>query len=271
MSRQTAKYPFLTDTHTHLDLFDHNEVPDLLSRAAAAGVGRIVSVAINLESAQQALKIAAANSGVFATVGVHPHESQDVNADLVERLKKLAKEPYAIAIGETGLDYYRMRSSKSSQIDALKRHLELAREVDLPIILHCREAHDDMLRILENDRPPKSILHCFSGEMTQALAFMNLGCFISLAGTVTFKNAKSLQEVAAKVPLDRLLLETDAPYLAPQRYRGQRNETSYVGETAVKIAELKNVRIETVINATTKNADKLFSALFISETLFDPR
>ncbi len=265
----SAQNPFLTDTHTHLDLFEPPEVPDLLSRAEAAGVGRIVSVAINLESAKQALKISNANSGVFATAGVHPHEAETVDKNLINELKKIGKEPYVVAIGETGLDYYRMRSPKNSQIEALKRHLELAEELDLPVILHCRDAHDDMLPILEKERPPKSILHCFSGEMAQALAYINLGCLISLAGTVTFKNARSLQEVATKIPLDKLLLETDAPYLAPQKYRGQRNETSYVGEAAAKIAELRSKQIETIVNATTKNADNLFGDCFATQTIFD--
>ncbi len=269
MSPATDKSPFLTDTHTHLDLFEPHEVPALLSRASAAGVGRVVSVAINLESAQQALEIATDNSGVFATVGVHPHEAEAVDADLVSELKKLGKKPYVVAVGETGLDYFRMRSPKTSQIDAFKRHLELAGALDLPVIIHCRDAHDDMFPILEKERPAKSILHCFSGDVAQAIAYINLGCLISLAGTVTFKNARSLQEVGAQVPLDRLLFETDAPYLAPQRYRGQRNETSYVGEAAAKVAELKGEQLETVINATTKNADKLFGALFASETIFD--
>lgn len=263
--------PFLVDTHAHIDLFDRLDVPDVLMRATTVGVGRIISVAINLDSALQALRIATANPGVFATVGIHPYEAAAVDEALIKYLGKIGKENEVVAVGETGLDYHNLKATKKAQIDGFKRHIDLASKLGLPLIIHCRDAYEDLLKILDETRPPNLVLHCFSGNVDHLPAFLELGCFISLTGVVTFKNAGALRAVAAEIPIDRLLLETDSPYLAPQKRRGQRNEPSYIRFTAEKISEIKKMPLEALIKETTSNADKLFGDYFSDQTLFDAR
>jgi len=248
----------LVDTHCHLDLFDRDEVPALLARAREAGVGRVISVGVNVESAGRAVGLAQTYPNVFASVGIHPHDAAQVDAPAIARLKDLARAPEVVAVGEVGLDYYRMRAPKQQQIEAFKRQIELAAGLDLPLIIHCRDAYDDMADILARARPARIVLHCFSAGPDEAVVFLGLNCYISIAGTVTFKNAAALQEAVGRLPMEKLLLETDAPYLAPQPHRGQRNEPAYIRLTAAKVAEIKGLPIETVIKGSALNADKLF-------------
>lgn len=229
-----------------------------MSRAREAGVGRVISVAIDVDSARRAIEFADKFSDIFATVGVHPHDAAQVDAGVIDRLKALGQARKVVAVGETGLDYYRMSAPKPAQIDAFKRQIELAAALDLPLIIHCRDAYDDLADILAQTRPAKAVLHCFSGTQVEAVVFLGLNCYISIAGTVTFTNAIELQEVVAQVPMERLLLETDAPYLAPQPYRGRRNEPAYIKLTAAKVAKIKGLPLEEVVKGTALNADKLF-------------
>jgi len=252
----------LVDTHCHLDLFDQAEVPALLARAREAGVGPFISVGVNAESSSRAIGFARTYPDVFAAVGIHPHDADRVDAAAIRHLKELAQAPKVVAIGETGLDYYRMRTPKHQQIEAFKRQVELAAGLDLPLIIHCRDAYDDMADILAQTRPAKVVLHCFSGGPAEAVAFMGLNCYISIAGTVTFKNAAALQEAVAQLPLESILLETDAPYLAPQPHRGQRNEPAYIKLTAAKVADIMGLPVEEVVNGSTLNVDKLFGLHF---------
>ena len=248
----------LVDTHSHLDLFEPSEVPAIIERARTAEVGRLISVAIGYESACRAIAYSGDYPEVFATVGVHPHEATAVDAGLIKQLKELTRRPKVVAVGETGLDYYRMRSPKAAQIEAFKRQIDLAAEVDLPLVIHCREAYDDLTAVLAETRPPRVVLHCYSGGLAEAVVLLGLNCYISFAGNVTFSNAMTLQEVAAQTPMERLLLETDAPYLAPQPHRGRQNEPSYIKLTAAKLAELKGVVVGEVVKETALNADKIF-------------
>jgi TatD DNase family protein len=253
-----ASEAFLTDTHVHLDMFG-GEAELVLTRARAAGVRRFITVAVDPDSAARALEIARAQPDVRASAGVHPHEAAAVDAAVMAELKKTAADPLVVAIGETGLDYYRMKAPAEQQMAAFRRHLELAAELDLPLILHCRDAYDDMISILSENPETKKVVHCFSGTPAQTRTLLKLGCFISFAGTVTFPNAGGLREAAAEVPLERLLVETDAPYLAPQPVRGRRCEPAHAGFTAQTLAQVKGVEYEKLVKATSANADKLFS------------
>jgi TatD DNase family protein len=254
-----ASDAWLTDTHVHLDMFSAAELPEVLSRAQAAGVNRFVTVAVDLGSAMRALDIARGRDDIRATVGVHPHDAGTVDQALAAKLKKAAADPLVAAIGETGLDYYRMKTPKEQQIIAFRRHLEMAAELDLPVIIHCREAYEDLISILTEAPGVRKLIHCFSGTPAQSGILLKLGCFISFAGTVTFPNAGGLREAAAEVPLERLLLETDAPYLAPQPVRGQRNEPAHLSLTAQTVAQVKGVDYGKLIKSTSINADKLFN------------
>jgi len=249
----------LIDTHCHLDLFKPDEVPTILARADESGVGKIISVAINIESAITALEYADRYDHVFATVGIHPHEALRTDAIAMDRLKDLGRAPKAIAVGETGLDYYRMRAPKAAQIEAFERQIELAQVLDLPLIIHCRDAYEDLIAILKRTRPAKAIIHCFSGSQEDADVLLDLDCHISLAGTVTFSNATALQKIAGQLSMDRLLIETDSPYLAPVPHRGRENEPAYIKLTAAKIAAIKGLPVEEVVKATALNADRVFS------------
>lgn len=247
----------LIDTHCHLDSFD-DEIPAVLARAREAGVARVISVGVDLESSASAVGFAQAYQNVFATVGIHPHDAALVDSEAIARLKDLAQAPEVVAVGEVGLDYYRMRAPKDRQKEAFERQIEPAADLDLPLIIHCRDAYADMADILARIRPARTVLHCFSAGPDEAAIFLGLGCYISISGTVTFKNATALQNAVGRLPMEKLLLETDAPYLAPQPHRGERNEPAYVRLTAAKVAEIKGLPIETVIKASTENADKLF-------------
>jgi len=258
-SKQTnLSAALLVDTHCHLDMFSDEEIPGLLGRAGEAGVVRVISVAVDIESAGRAIGLAADNPEVFATIGVHPHEARGVTKATMADLKALARRPKVVAVGETGLDYHYLHSSKAAQIESLKRHIDLAAEVALPLIVHCREAFDDLALILDQARPPKVVLHCFSGGPAEAAVFLALNCYISMAGTVTFNNALPIQEAAAEVPAERLMLETDAPYLAPQPHRGKRNEPAYIRETAAKLSLLRGLPVEEVVKDAAAVADGLF-------------
>ncbi len=264
--------PFLIDTHCHLDAaqFADEPVADLLARAAAAGVGRMVTIGTNLITSRAAVALADAHAPVYASVGVDPNEAAGYDAAARAELRTLAAHPKVLAIGEIGLDYHWMMSPAAHQADVLADQLALAGELGLPVVIHCRDAHDDAERVLgawaaERRRAgwpaerPVGVMHCYSGDLAEALRLHTAGWLVSLAGPVTYKNAVRGQEVAAGLPLEALVLETDAPYLAPVPRRGTRNEPAFVRHTAEFVAGLRGLDLAALAAATTANAVRLFA------------
>jgi len=251
----------LIDSHAHLDDAQYDDDrAEMLARARAAGVVQVVNVGYDLPSSSRALALAAEYDFIFAAVGVHPHEVRELPPDYLERLREMCRRPGVVALGEIGLDYYRDLSPREVQRKVFREQLALARELDLPVIIHDRDAHGDVLDILRKDGvgPAGGVMHCFAGSLEMAAACMEMGFYISFAGPVTYPNARRPKEVAAAVPLERLLVETDAPYLAPQVHRGKRNEPAYVRHVAEQIAALRGIAVEELARATTANARRLF-------------
>jgi TatD DNase family protein len=251
------------DSHCHLDMDDFAaDQADVLARAAAAGVSTMVTIGAGgpLEANHRAVALAAAHAPVYATVGVHPHEAAVVTDAVLAAIEELAHRPKVVAIGETGLDYYYDNSPRPQQRAAFARFIQLARSVALPVVVHLRDADPDALEILraEGARDAGGVIHCFSGDAASAHAFLDLGFHISFSGIVTFKNAEPLRAAARIVPADRLLIETDAPFLAPAPYRGRRNEPALVVRTAAVLAEIRGEPLETVAEQTRQNTRRLF-------------
>lgn len=249
------------DTHTHLNVRqfadDHIEV---LERALGAGVTHMVMVGFDDETIPKALELAEAYEHVYAAVGWHPVDAIDCTDEKLDWIEELASHEKVVAIGETGLDYHWDKSPRDIQKNVFRKQIELAKRVDLPIIIHNRNATDDCYQILQEAGADSvgGIMHCFSDEAPYVEQFLDLNFYISLGGPVTFKNAIAPKEVAKIVPLDRLLIETDAPFLAPHPYRGKRNEPAYVKLVAEAIAELRGITIDEVAQATMNNAYRLF-------------
>ncbi|NLN07347.1 MAG: TatD family hydrolase [Firmicutes bacterium] len=252
----------LTDSHAHLiDERFQQDYEQVLERARTAGVTTIINVGYDLASSAAACDLAEKAEGLYAAVGIHPHEASSYTAETARMLRKLAAHPKVVALGEMGLDYYYNHSPRHVQQEVFRKQLGLARELSLPVIIHDRDAHDDLYRILceENAQEVGGVLHCFSGDTAFAAKCLQLGFYLSLAGPVTFQNAGELLEVAKMVPSERLLIETDAPYLAPVPYRGRRNEPAYVRLVAEKIAALRGMETAEVAEMTSRNARAVFS------------
>jgi TatD DNase family protein len=254
----------MIDTHAHLfdDRFT-SDLPAVLARAAAVGVERVVCLGIDAVSNRASVRIANTHPLVVAAVGIQPnHVAEAAPGDWDEVVRLAETEPRVVGIGETGLDRYWDRAPFSLQEEYFVRHIELARRLRKPFVIHCREAEADVVRVLraEFDRhgPVRGVMHSFSGDADTARACLDMGLFVSFAGMVTYKTAQSLRDVAADVPLDRLLVETDAPYLAPVPHRGKRNEPGYVVHTAERLAEVKCVPLAVIDEHTTRNARALF-------------
>lgn len=251
----------LVDTHCHLDFSNFaDDRSEILSRAEQVGVKRIISIGIDISTSQRAVALAEANEGVFATVGIHPHNACHLSSPDIQQLLSLARNSQVVAYGEVGLDFYRNYQPRSEQQFCFREQLELARHLQLPLVLHDRDAHEDILQILQEARAWEfgGTMHCFSGDWSFARQCLDLGFYISIAGPVTFSKSETLREVARRCPLDRLLLETDAPFLAPVPKRGKRNEPAFLVHTAEKIASLRKLSLEEVGRQTTLNARKLF-------------
>lgn len=253
----------LIDSHCHLDFPElSEELPKVLARAREAGVGRIVTISTRVRNFRQVRAIAEQNEMVFCSVGTHPHnahEELDVTAD---QLCEMASHPKVVAIGEAGLDYFYKKSPKRAQARGLKTHIEAARRTGLPLVIHSRDADNDMASILNRESEKGAfpfVLHCFSSGEYLAQTGISLGGYVSFSGILTFRNSGLLREIAAQLPLDRLLLETDAPYLAPQPWRGKRNEPAFVAETARILAGIKGVSEDEIRRITTENFFRLFS------------
>ncbi len=251
----------LIDTHAHLDMKDFDKDRQaILDRALEGGVTHIISIGIDLSSSLKALELAHTYNFVYASVGYHPHNATQIDQQVMVELEKLVSEPRVVAWGEIGLDFYRRYSPPDTQVEAFKQQLGMAMDLDLPVIIHNREAHTELFEILKEMRKgrAKGVIHCFSGNYDMAMALIEMGYYISIPGTVTYKKALQVQEVAAGIPLDRLLVETDAPFLAPVPYRGKRNEPLFVTYTAQKIAELRNMSFQEVALKTSENAKRAF-------------
>ena len=258
------------DTHAHLSFPEFaDDLAQVIERAHAADVHRIVSVTTDLVSAQQTLAIAERFPNVFVALGLHPSEASPSSLQLFQNMSQLADNPKVVAIGETGLDYYRDAKNNAGlrqrQSDLFQAHLKLAAKRHLPVVVHNRAADADTLQILRahaeglpKDWRPWGVMHCFAGDAKPALDCIEIGLLISFTGIITFKNAATLRDVAQKVSLDHVLLETDCPYLAPMPHRGKRNEPSYIPLIAQALAQIKGVSIEEVGRATGDNARRLF-------------
>lgn len=253
----------LVDSHCHLDLIDYQKLgcnqDEVLQKAKEAGVTHILCVSINLENFSEILALTERYAYLYASLGVHPNTPMD--APLTEEdLLSRCKSPKIIAIGETGLDYYRSEGDLEWQRERFRCHIRVAQQVNKPIIVHCRDAKTDTIAILNEEQAGDvgGVMHCFVDDWETAKAALDLNFYISFSGIVTFKNATDLQEVAKKIPLDRILVETDSPYLAPVPYRGKINQPAYVQEVAKYIAELKGLKFEQVAEETTNNFFNLF-------------
>lgn len=251
----------LIDTHCHLNHEQFQEdVDGAVARAQAAAVREMIVIGYDLESSRSAVEIARRIPSAFATVGIHPHDSRRYDKAAEAELARLVSDPRVVAVGEIGLDYHYDFSPREDQFRAFRAQIALADQAGLPIIIHCREAYDDVLTLLEVEMPARMgcVLHCWAGNEAEAERALALGCTFGFGGVLTFKNAEEIRQVAAAAPLDRVLLETDAPYLAPVPHRGRRNEPAYARLVAERLAELREKPLEEVAAATTANALRVF-------------
>ncbi len=249
----------LFDTHTHLNAaaYDQDRAA-VIKQARQQGVPGMVVVGFDLPSSRSAITVAREH-GLWATAGIQPHYAGETGPQELAQLRSLAQDPAIVALGEIGLDYYRDRAPRREQRQLFRAQLGLARELDLPVVIHSRESFADLLvDLLEAGSGLRGVMHCYSGTWPQARDFLALGLYISIAGPVTYPKASKTWQVAAQVPLDRLLLETDCPWLPPQSHRGKRNEPAYLSETAARVAELRELPLEALAQATTANAHRLF-------------
>ena len=250
----------LTDSHTHLNAEQFNEDQDeVIERALDAGVTRMVNVGFNRETIPSSIALAERYDFIYSTVGWHPVDAIDMMPGDLEWIEELCKHEKVVAIGEIGLDYYWDKSPKDVQQRVFREQIRLARKLGMPIVIHNRDAHQDILHILKEEKAEEvgGIMHCFSGSWETAKQCLDMNLHISFGGPVTFKNAKQPKEVLAQVPLDRLLIETDAPYLTPHPFRGKRNETGYVRLVAETAAEIRGMTLEEIAEITTNNAIRL--------------
>ncbi len=256
----------LFDSHCHLQMPAFaSDLPEVLERARQEGWEASVVIGMDVPSSRQAIDLASRYEGLYATVGMHPHDASCLDEEALVALRALAKEPRVVAIGETGLDFYRNLSAPALQRKAFREELALASEVDLPVVIHSRQAQEETFAILRDwadgqpeARKPFGVLHCFAGDSVLAEAYVGLGFMISFAGNVTYPNARRLQAATASVPLDGLLVETDCPFLAPQSRRGRRCEPAHLRETVESVAGLRGSSVAEVAGATAANARRLY-------------
>ena len=255
----------LIDSHCHLDFPEFApELDAVVARAAAAGVSRMITISTHVARYDSYRAIAERFDNVWFTVGTHPHRAHEEPDIPVERLVELAQHPRCVGIGEAGLDYHYDQSPRDIAEIVFRRHIAAARETGLPLVIHSRDADDDMERILRDETGKgafKALLHCFTSSAKLAAAGLELGLYVSFSGVVTFKNSQALREIAGSTPLERILVETDAPFLAPVPHRGKRNEPAFVADTAAVLASVKGVSVKEFAGATTQNVLRLFSKI----------
>ena len=252
-------YENIFDTHAHYDAerFDEDRF-ELLDEMFKSGVCGIINCGCTVESSRESIKYAEKYSQMYAAVGIHPQNAAEESEDALEQIEKLAAHERVVAIGEIGLDYHYDYTPKDMQFEYFEKQILLAKKLDLPIIVHDREAHADCVELIIKHKP-RGVMHCFSGSVETAKQLTDIGFYIGLGGSVTFKNAKKPAEVAASISLDRILLETDCPYLSPVPFRGKRNNSALIAYTAEKIAELRGIQPQEVIDQAHENAKKLFN------------
>jgi TatD DNase family protein len=258
---QPPRIPGLIDSHCHLDYPPMSpDIAGTLARAAEAGVEQCIHVGCSPDTMERAVAIASAHPQVRASVGIHPHEARHLDDALLAKIEALAADPVVVAIGETGLDYHYDLSPRAAQLDSFARQIALARRLDMPLVLHIRDAHADAWAVLA-EHPPRAnpgVVHCFTGTAPEAERWLELGWHISFSGIATFKKAVELREAVAVVPQARILLETDAPYLAPEPLRGRKNEPANVAFTCVALAELRGESPAALAHAAAANTRALF-------------
>jgi TatD DNase family protein len=251
----------LIDSHSHLEMPDfRKDLETVIQRAKESGVEYIFTVGTEKKDWMRALEIAHSNPSVYAILGVYPHNAKEIDEETYPTLRKLCRDEKVRAYGEIGLDFYRNLSPRDVQLKRFREQIVLAKELRLPIVVHDREAHEETLEVLKSARAEEcgGVIHCFSGDYEMAKECIEMGFYISIPGTITFKNAAGFQEIIKHLPLESLLIETDAPFLAPVPFRGKRNEPSYVRYTAQKVAEIKKIPFEKVAEVTTANAFRVY-------------
>src|SRR3989304_3560735 len=253
----------LIDTHCHLTMpnFDADR-SDVIQRAIDAGISHMITIGTDIEDSKRAIALAEGYEFIYAAVGIHPHDARDITdiENVSDTIKKLASKKKVVALGETGLDYHYMHSPAEIPQEHFRLEINLAKSLGLPVIVHSREAKEDTLRILKEEKVEVTggVLHCFSGDMDMAEKALNMGLYISFSGVITFQNAKKMSDIVKAIPLNRILIETDAPFLTPVPHRGKRNDPAYVKYTAEKIADIKGISLEELGKTITDNAARLF-------------
>ncbi len=249
----------LIDTHAHLDLYSNvQKIDSVINESRLNGVQNIITIGDGLKSCLKNISLAEKYSELYTAVGIHPHNSKYLNWKILNSLSEFCHHHKVVAVGETGLDFYRNHSPHKQQEQSFRLHLELSIIHNLPVIIHDRDAHQTTLKILKKFKG-KGVMHCFSGDIKMAKELIEMGFYISFAGPLTFNKAEKTREVARNIPLDRILLETDSPYLAPHPYRGKENQPAFVKIIAKKLAEIHNLSLEEIANITSKNAVELFN------------
>jgi TatD DNase family protein len=260
MQTETPEHMHPIDTHAHLDMPEFKDLPQVIQRAREAGVSTIMTVGIDPASCRKAIEIAGTYPGIFAILGVHPHDAANVGEKDLDSLKALARHEKVKAWGEIGLDFFRNLSPPAIQQEIFRRQITIAKELKLPVVIHSRSATRETITCLREERAGEmgGVIHCFSGDAKAARQYLEMGFLISIPGVVTFNKAEGLREVVKGLPADKLLLETDAPFLAPVPHRGKRNEPAYVSLTAAACAEIRGEDISVLADFTTRNARRVF-------------
>jgi TatD DNase family protein len=249
------------DSHAHLEMKDFDpDRPKVILKAMEKGITGIITIGTDLESSRQALALAKTYQIIWATVGVHPHDSKKFDPRILPQLEKLTREPQVVAIGEIGLDYFRNWSPRKSQEETFRQLIRLARQVKLPVTIHDREAHEEIMKILKEEKAGEvgGVFHCFSGDWALAKQCLDMNFYLSVTGAVTYKKGSILEEVVRLAPLESLLLETDAPYLAPNPFRGKRNEPAYLVHTAAQVAEIRGISLTELSHTILQNTKRAF-------------
>ncbi|MDD5097953.1 MAG: TatD family hydrolase [Candidatus Omnitrophica bacterium] len=250
----------LVDTHCHLDFPEYDQDRDeVIQRAKERGIEYIVNIGSSLKGSEGSLELSRKYASIYATVGIHPHEADSITPETLAKIKNLAKNQKVVAIGEIGLDYFKQFSKKENQLPLFLSQLTLAKELGLPLVIHTRDAQADTLKALKDMMPVKAVVHCFSGDSLFLKECLDLGFLISFTCNITYKKAQDLRDIVKLTPIESLLLETDAPYLSPEGFRGKRNEPAHVRLLAEAVAGLKGLKIEEVERVTTENARRFFN------------
>lgn len=247
------------DTHIHIDFPNFNkDRADVIKKAQEVGVEKMINVGVNLETSQKSIDLAEKYENIWATVGVHPSDVKEYTPQIEQELFELAKHNKVVAIGEIGLDYFYGKETIDLQKEVCIAQIKMAKELNKPLVIHTRDAGDDLLKILKQENPNHVVIHCFTETEDFAKEVLDMGYMISFTGIMTYPKADDLRQVVAQTPLDRIMIETDCPFLAPQKQRGERNEPAFVVEVAKKIAEIKGVVLEEIAEVTTMNAERFF-------------